>query len=274
MDKRAHTLKLPEIDGPFSAPLYPVVSCLVVAAYGGGTNSTAMLIECAKRGERVDLILFADTGAERPHTYNYIETFSDWLESHGLPRIEIVQSPNETLEQSCLKLGVLPSLAYGFKTCSQRFKGQPQNVYLNNYEPARAEWAEGRKVTKLIGYDADEPHRAKDYDDDKYSVRYPLLDWDMGRDECIETIKSAGLCQPGKSSCFFCPSMRATEIRQLQANYPDLADRALALERNATRSQVAGLGRRFAWRDLLAQTDMFEAAYSSPPEMACGCYDG
>lgn len=274
MDKRASVEAKPKHDNACSAPLEPLASRLTVASYGGGTNSTAMLIECANRGEPVDLILFADTGAERPYTYGYIESFSDWLEKNGLPRVEIVRSPNETLEQSCLKLGVLPSLAYGFKSCSQRFKGQPQNVYLNNWDRANAEWAGGRKVVKLIGYDADEPQRAKNHDDEKYTVRYPLLEWDMGRDECVETIEAAGLCQPGKSSCFFCPSMRATEIRQLQANYPDLSKRALALESNARKSHVAGLGRRFAWRDLLAQAEMFGDEYSHTPELACGCYDG
>ncbi len=247
---------------------------LVIASYGGGTNSTAMLIECAKRGIKVDLILFSDTGAERPHTYQYIERFSAWLVENGLPAITVVRSPNETLEQSCLKLGVMPSLAYGFKTCSQRFKAQPQNVYLNNWGPAKVAWKDGQKVTKMIGYDADEPHRAKDYEDEKFRLRFPLLEWDMGRDECIATIENSGLCQPGKSSCFFCPAMRATEIMQMQANYPDLTERALKIEDNADRSRVTGLGRRFAWRDLLAQTDMFDADYSHTPEMVCGCYDG
>lgn len=44
-----------------------LVSDFVISSYGGGTNSTALLIECVKRGIRIDMILFADTGGEKPH---------------------------------------------------------------------------------------------------------------------------------------------------------------------------------------------------------------
>ena len=244
-----------------------------IVSYGGGTNSTAMLIECAKRGIDVEYILFADTGGERPHTYAYVEMFSKWCVDNGLPRIHTVKR-KITLETDCLRRGALPSIAYGFKTCSQRWKIGPQDKYLNNCDSTKEEWAEGRKITKLIGFDADESHRTKDFEDKKYIAKYPLVEWDMGRDECIKVIEDAGLCLPGKSACFFCPSSKASEIRQLAKVYPDLADRAIAMERNAELTQVKGLGRNFAWADLLSQSEMFDDDYGTTPEMTCGCYDG
>lgn len=63
----------------------------VLVSYGAGTNSTAMLIEIVRLGQPVDGILFADTGGERPETYEYVEMFSAWLVARGYPRIEIVQ---------------------------------------------------------------------------------------------------------------------------------------------------------------------------------------
>lgn len=42
-----------------------------VVGYGGGTDSTAMLIGLWKNHIPVDLILFADPGGEQPHTYAY-----------------------------------------------------------------------------------------------------------------------------------------------------------------------------------------------------------
>lgn len=245
-----------------------------IASYGGGTNSTAMLIECAKRGINVDLILFADTGGEKPHTYQYVKTFNDWLIKNGMPEIIWVKSPNETLEQSCNKLKALPSIAYGVKTCSQRFKIQPQDKYVNNWIVAKSEWAAGRKITKLVGYDADEHHRIKDYSDDKYTLSYPLVDWDMGRDECLQTIADAGLCPPGKSACFFCPSTKPSEVRWLAHNHPELAERAMKIERQADLDSIKGLGRNFAWRDLLSQGEMFSDGFGRTPEIVCGCYDG
>ena len=242
-----------------------------IVSYGGGINSTAMLIECVKRGIPVDLILFADTGGEKPHTYAYIETFSDWLTDHGYMPIITVKVEAETLEEACLRKKCLPSIAYGFKSCSQRFKLEPQNKFINNLESAREIWANGQRIVKFIGFDADESHRIRDYSDKKYIVRYPLVEWDIGREECIQSIKDAGLCSPGKSSCFFCPSSRVSEIKALQAQYPDLAERAINMEENANLTSVKGLGRNFSWKNVLSTNDMFEDNYI---EIDCGCYDG
>lgn len=249
---------------------------LVIASYGGGTNSTAMLIECAKRKINVDLILFADTGGEKPHTYDYVKKFSRWLVKNGMPEIVWVKKGGngETLEENCLRCNMLPSIAYGFKSCSHKYKIQPQDKYCNNWKPAKDEWKEGNKVVKLIGYDADEHHRAKIPEDAKYKYEYPLVDWDMGRDECIESIIDSGLCLPGKSACYFCPSSRPSEIKQLAKLYPDLMERAIAMEENADLTSVKGLGRSFAWRDILKTEDMFDDEFFNVPEMTCGCYDG
>lgn len=250
-----------------------------IVSYGGGTNSTALLVECVNRGVSVDLILFADTGGEKPHTYEYVDLFSKWLVSHGMPEIVTVQQVNRagekiTLEQQCLDNNALPSLAYGFKSCSQKHKIFPQNKFVNNWEPAKQELAAGRKLTKLIGYDADEHHRTnKDYTDDKYDFYYPLVEWNMGRDECEYSIKNAGLPLPGKSACYFCPASKPHEIKNLLVRYPDLADRAICMEKNAELSSVKGLGRSFSWANLLATQDMFSGS-AFPPEMVCGCYDG
>jgi len=250
---------------------------LIIASYGGGINSTAMLIEWVNQGWKLDLIMFADTGAERPHTYQYLEHFQRWLIERGYGPIRIVRKAGngETLEENCLRVKMLPSLAYGFKSCSHKYKIQPQDKYCNNWPQAKAEWKAGRKITKLIGYDADETHRAnKDYTCDKYEFQYPLVEWGWGRDECIKAIDDAGLCQPGKSACFFCPASKITEIRQLAQNYPELAERAVAMEQNAELTSVKGLGRRFAWGNVLQQGEMFGDDYALTPEMVCSCYDG
>ena len=62
---------------------------------------------------------------------------------------------------------------------------------------------------------------------------------------------------------------------ELRRVYPDLAARAVAMENNAELTHVKGLGRSFAWRDLLA----FDAAQlkmlpEPTIEIACDCYDG
>lgn len=52
-----------------------------IVSFGGGTNSTAMIIGMHLRKIPIDYIIFADTGAEQPHTYDFIETFNEWLQN-------------------------------------------------------------------------------------------------------------------------------------------------------------------------------------------------
>lgn len=251
---------------------------LTIASFGGGTDSTAMLIRWVELGLPLHLVLFADTGGEKPHTYDHIERFDVWLRTHGAPGITVVSSPTVTLEEDCLNRKALPSIAYGFKTCSQRFKLQPQDKYLNNWQPAIDVWARGEKVVKLIGYDATEERRAKEYESEKYQNRYPLIEWGWDRARCVSAIVNAGLPLPGKSACFFCPSSKKQEILELKKRYPDLMARAIAMEQNAHLTDIKGLGRDFAWGDLVSwdekQTKLFEDSDWSTAEVPCGCYDG
>lgn len=251
-----------------------------IVAYGGGTNSTAMLVYLYEQNQRPDYITFADTGAEKPHTYEHIKVVNDWCEKIGFPKIIIVKKKGreffeETLEENCLRKNMLPSIAYGYKSCSQKYKIQPQDMFFNNLPEAQEIWSKGEKITKLIGYDADEERRAKIFDDNKYNYEYPLIAADWTREDCIEAITRVGLPQPGKSACFFCPSSKKQEILELQRIYPDLLQRALKLEANAELTSIKGLGRNYAWADLISfsdsQIDMFS---DTGKDMACGCYDG
>ncbi|MFZ9221146.1 MAG: phosphoadenosine phosphosulfate reductase family protein [Sediminibacterium sp.] len=253
---------------------------ITVASFGGGTDSTAMLIGMMEKGEKVDLILFADTGGEKPHTYDHIKRFSEWLVKNGMPDITVVRYKKETLEENCLRIKSLPSIAYGFKKCSLKFKVQPQDQFVNNWQPAKDAWARGEKVIKLIGYDASEGRRAErpssPANQKKYQFRYPLIEWGWDRKKCIEVIRSAGLPLPGKSACFFCPSSKAQEVKQLAKDYPDLTQRAIAMEANAELTTIKGLGRDYSWTELLkfddAQTKLFDSDWSTA-EIPCGCME-
>ena len=162
-----------------------------IVSYGGGANSTALLIGLHQHRIPVDLILFADTGGEHPHTYAYLDIMDRWLKDHGMPEITRVYKTTKdgrrlTLEDECLKSGTLPSIAYGFKRCSLKHKIGPQEKFCNNYPPCREVWASGKKVVKFIGYDAGEHYRSnkvllRDLADPKYSKWYPLMEWGWDR---------------------------------------------------------------------------------------------
>jgi hypothetical protein len=205
------------------------VGQLLVVAYGMGVDSTAMLIGLSVLEIRPDLILFADTGGEKDETYAYQPIIDQFLESAGFPPLTTVRyvpqdfkhwPPYHTLEENCLTNGTLPSLAFGFKSCSLKWKAAPQNRFCDFWEPAVAWWAQGGRVLKAIGFDAgaaDQRRRnhAGSMDDPKYQYWYPLIEWDWNRERCADVIRKAGLPLPPKSSCWFCPAMKPYEVDEL-----------------------------------------------------------
>lgn len=188
----------------------------VLAAWGAGVDSTAMLIELVERGETVDWVLFADTGGEKPKTYAFVHIFWTWLRKRNVPCTVVRYTARDfknwpayrTLEENCLTNGTLPSMAFGFGSCSQKWKIAPQNRWTEEWAPAREIWAAGGKVIKLIGYDcsaADSRRYAEreGYTDARYAYRYPLREWGWTRERCIERIAQAQLPIPPKSACFY-----------------------------------------------------------------------
>jgi len=254
---------------------------LVVAAFGGGTNSKAGLIKLVKENKQLDLVLFADTGAERPEAYCEVERFSHWLAKRGYPEIITVSykrkdGENLTLEQDCLNNRGLPGAVFGFEknTCSEKFKIRPQDKLLKKHLGSA-------EITKLIFYDSGEEHRvlkAQKYGSRKYKMEFPLFSAGISRKGCVDIIKKEGLSLPGKSSCFFCPSMRKVEIRNLARKYPELIERAIQMERNAipNLTTIKGLGVMWSWENFLKQGEMFPECFPEPrsTEICCNCYDG
>ena len=78
----------------------PWPDCPLVVAYGLGVNSTAMLGEFANRGVRPDLILFADTGGEKPETRKVLTSRS----------ITYLQKQNSLVEATPLTIGYVARL--------------------------------------------------------------------------------------------------------------------------------------------------------------------
>lgn len=228
----------------------------LVVAYGAGVDSTAVLVEFSRRGIRPDLILMADTGGEKPSTYGYLPVMQGFLRRHGMPEVRVVRrSPTdgkngryETLEQNCLVNKTLPSLAFGYKKCSLKWKRSPQDKFCNSWGPARAAWKAGLKVRKVIGYDAGpkDARRSHIADDEKYEYWYPLRDWGWDRERCEAEIRRAGLPVPQKSACFFCPASKPHEIEEIVRDHPELADRICAMETAAAPNlvKVEGLWRK------------------------------
>ena len=200
-----------------------------ILSFGGGVNSTA-IIALALLGEieMPDYIVFSDTGAEWPHTYQYL----DYLEREGI-RITYLTGGDkgETLIEYCQRMSFLPSRLN--RWCSDHWKITPV-------------WRFCRAVSDdfkmIIGIDAGEAHRAE-----KKSKKYksfPLIEFGMNRNDCEKIILKAGLGIPRKSGCFICPNQSKGQWIELKKKHPELWNVALSLEQS---SRVKD-GKRFTYK--------------------------
>lgn len=202
----------------------------VLVAWGVGVDSTAMLVEMVENGDRIDMVLTADTGDEKPWTYRYRWLFAQWLADRGVSVTVVRYKPQRfkhwppyaSLSENCFTNGTLPSISFNRHSCSQKWKIEPQDRWTATWEPAVACWAAGGKVRKLIGYDAGARDskryaHAEGHLDDRFEYDYPLQRWGWDREACVARIGRAGLPVPSKSACFMCGASQPWEIRQLPA---------------------------------------------------------
>lgn len=241
-----------------------------VVSYGGGINSTALLILIKRANVIPDAILFADTGGERKETYEYVKHFSIWLQRFGMPPIETVKYKTKdgellTLEQDVINNKTLPSIAFGWKSCSEKFKIRPQAKYIAE------KFSNHDFIHHYIGFDAGERHRIIDNPLEGHYNHYTLYDAGLDRDGCVRLIKDEGLPIPPKSSCIYCPNMKKHEILSLSS---EEKERVKIIEANAkNKVEMKGLGRQYSWTDLInadeSQLKLFDDLdmYNNP----CGC---
>lgn len=223
----------------------------VMISLGMGVDSVAMTIAMIQMGRVPDLIIFADTGSERPETYAYIDVFNNWLRQYGIQitiaRYVPVKAPYDTLERELRTNNTLPGIALSMKSCSIKWKQDAIHQFLRGvpakgnrpgqpgWQPALDCWERGEKVVKLIGFDAGAKDRRRTgiSEDSDYSIVYLLRELGMDRLDCARLIRSVGLPIPLKSACFFCSANKPAELKWLHHHHPDLFRRALVIENNA-----------------------------------------
>jgi 3'-phosphoadenosine 5'-phosphosulfate sulfotransferase (PAPS reductase)/FAD synthetase len=245
-------------------------------SYGGGVNSTALLIALIDGRVKAEpwRVLFSDTMDEKDETYAYTYgVLMPYLRQQGRS-LEIVRPAEGVLERA-ERLSV--TLSRTLRTCTVEAKIMPINRHIKAHGSP--------DDVQLIGIDAGEAHRANhETRPGDLAKRYPLLELDWDRDDCVEVIKAAGLPVPPKSGCWHCPFMRKAEVISLAINMPDRFGRIVKLEDAANREHPSDDGRpRTQWGDRPAREwarlacdskssgELFQGVDPDPP---CACYDG
>jgi len=214
---------------------------LKVISYGGGVQSTAMIV-LATQGHipDVDAALFANVGddSEHPVTLKYVREIAiPWAAERGLPIHELRpqrRGQETSLYHEITQEGSRRDLIPVFgeqgnpmgRACTADFKIKTLHRWL------RANGATKKSPAFVqLGISTDEIERAGRGKNASMEIRqYPLLDLGLNRTDCMQVIRDAGLPVPPKSSCFFCPFHSELVWSELRRDEPELFEKAQALE--------------------------------------------
>ncbi|MBX3583251.1 MAG: hypothetical protein KF810_15280 [Rhizobiaceae bacterium] len=258
---------------------------LLAVCYGAGVDSTALMVALKLAGLRPHIITFADLNAEKQLTLDHLDQMTRVLARWDWPPIIMCRKKTlpgtgyDDLYGNCIANETLPSLAFGMKSCSIKWKQKPQDAAIKgarsgpNAAPPHPIWLEaqrtGQRIVKLIGYDCSpaDIRRSRNLPeaDANFDYAYPLQILGWTRADCVDFITEVLGADhvPVKSACFFCPATKLWELFWLAAHQPDLLERALFLERNA----LTGRHSRFdevefggSWEELVRNADRFPSS--------------
>ena len=209
-----------------------------VLSYGGGTQSTAMLLMALKgeiNGVTPDYIIFSDTGWEPKSIYSWVDKVNNHIkEKYGK---EIIFTNGGNIREDVIngyKNGTRVASMPLFTLDENGEKGIIMRQCTNEYKIAPVK----RKIKELLGYkkresvkeivhmwkgiSTDEIQRVKPIKDKWIEAEHPLVDVvDVDRSACIAYVEREGLGTPAKSSCIGCPFHDDVTWREMKKEDPE-----------------------------------------------------
>jgi hypothetical protein len=227
---------------------------LRVFSHGGGVQSTAALVLSAQGVVSFPVHLFANVGddSEASETLDYVRDVSvPFAKAHGIDLVEVRYTKpdgsqptlletmtNEGGKEILIPVRVAPVFAPGHRGCTKQFKVGVIHKWLRIQGASKKDPA-----TVGIGFSIDEIHRAgKGKMWAAEVIEYPLLDLKMRRSDCLHVIAQAGLPEPPKSACWFCPMRPQRDWAIMRRDDPKRFAASVQLERGLNERR-AGTGK-------------------------------
>ena len=215
-----------------------------IISLGAGTQSTAMVVLAAqgRLGIDIDAAVFAKVGddSERPHTMHYLrEVLTPWAAERGLPVHEVYRTDQHGKRWTSLldhstsddnkSISIparMPEGMPGKRSCTADWKIGVVSKWLKQHGATKA-----NPATVCIGISTDEAERAGPrHKIPTEVVEYPLIDLRLNRNDCTRIIREAGLPDPGKSACFYCPFQSPRSWAEMRRDDPAMFDAGQDIE--------------------------------------------
>lgn len=215
---------------------------MTFANLSGGRDSSAMVVRWLESGQRLDFVIFCDTGFEFAEMYEYVDKLDNFLyKNYGM---------NITRLDSC---GEIERWAFEQRiTRGERagqFRGLPRRLG-NDYCTRETKIYPSKKFVLsksqqkfrncvLIGYTHAEVQRGRVSNLDYAIARYPLHEWHWNERECEEFLKARGIANPlyrhfTRTGCYLCPKQSMRSLFKLYKHYPQYFAQMLEMESRAS----------------------------------------
>lgn len=219
-----------------------------ILSLGAGVQSSTMALMAAK-GEVTPMptaAIFADTQAEPQSVYRWL----DWLETQ-LP-FPIHRVTNGSLTEVSLRIrqrvktegkpwtkSLIPAHVLNSdgskgimgRACTADFKIAALRKKQRQIAGVRPREKSVRVVT-WIGISLDEVYRMKPSRDKWCENRWPLIEKEMTRHDCLRWMERNGYPKPPRSACVYCPFHSDHEWRRLKNEEPEEFAKAVKFEKD------------------------------------------
>lgn len=227
-----------------------------VLSYGGGTQSTALLLMALKgeiKGVVPDYIIFSDTGWEPQSIYNWVNKVNCHIKEKydreiiftngGNIREDLLKAAKDGRRVASLPFHTLDKngkRGMVLRQCTNEYKIEPVNKKIREllgYKPRQ-------RVKEIVhiwkGISTDEIQRVKPIMVTKNGERvpskwliaeHPLVEVEMmNRSNCIAYVEREGLGTPAKSSCIGCPFHDNTTWLEMKKRDPESWEDAVFID--------------------------------------------
>lgn len=223
---------------------------------GAGVQSSTLAFMCMK-GEitpKPDFAVFADTQAEPQEVYDYLEyveqnvDFPIHIVTAGSLEKEVIKEKIATDKainyKKGEKYGVLQIPAFGVmpdgsvtaaigRKCTADYKIKPVTDFVKKeYNINTRLKSSINLATEYIGISFDEIQRMKPSRDKWRVKRFPLIEKQIRRSDCLKWIKDNGYEEPPRSACYFCPFHDNNEWRRLRNKHPKEFQKAIQFDKD------------------------------------------
>lgn len=218
-----------------------------ILSLGAGVQSSALALMASVGAitPKPELAVFADTQWESSEVYGWL----DWLETELTFPVVRVTKPGLNLGQVAIgvALGKIPRKGASLPPlyldrpfgalplqCSKVFKTRVIQQYYRTHvlHLAKGERVkQGVYLEQWLGISKDEAHRQKDCELKYIQNRYPLIESNLTRSDCLQWMEAQGYPTPPRSSCIFCPFRSDKEWTHLKTTLPDDFNRAVEFDK-------------------------------------------